>query len=318
MHYTTMSTFLDDNDAGIRSAAFAQLRRLSLVHGGALPWAAIDAGFVASGQVLRFASAAEGIFKPKEMSGLLSIKTVVPKPKGRVWYADQMHPDEQVRSTSDVMQYAFKGSHPDDTRNQWLRDAMERSLPIIYFYGVAPGVYEPIFPVYIVAWDPTSLTCSVAAGGEIGATASWSPPAPEERRYSMRVVKQRLHQAMFRERVIQAYGGKCALTNLPEIKLVDAAHIVPDSDAELGQPDIRNGICMSKIHHAAYDADLIGVDPDFRIHISEALLAQHDGPMLEQGLKALAGREIRRPDNRALWPDRDRLAIRFAQFLKAA
>jgi putative restriction endonuclease len=130
----------------------------------------------------------------------------------------------------------------------------------------------------------------------------------------MRVVKQRLHQAMFRERVIQAYGRKCALTGLPEVKLVDEAHIMPDGEAALGQPDIRNGICMSEIHHAAYDADLIGVDPDFRIHVSEQLLTQHDGPMLEEGLKALAGREIRRPDNPALWPDRDRLEVRFALF----
>ncbi len=44
---------------------------------------------------------------------------------------------------------------------------------------------------------------------------------------------------------------------------------------------------MTKIHHAAFDANLIGIDPDYRIHISESLLTLHDGPMLEQGLKAL-------------------------------
>ena len=76
---------------------------------------------------------------------------------------------------------------------------------------------------------------------------------------------------------------------MPEPQLIDAAHIVPDSDP-FGQPDIRNGICMSKIHHAAYDAGLIGIDPDLVIHVSERLLEIHDGPFLEQGMKAIAGK----------------------------
>lgn len=100
------------------------------------------------------------------------------------------------------------------------------------------------------------------------------------------------------------------------MKLVDAAHILPDGDQDLGRPDIRNGICMSKIHHAAFDANLIGVDTEFRSHVSKRLLSQHDGQMLEEGLTALAGRQIRLPQDAALWPDRERL--RFAQFIEAA
>jgi putative restriction endonuclease len=63
---------------------------------------------------------------------------------------------------------------------------------------------------------------------------------------------------------------------------------------------------------------LIGIDADFGIHVSEQLLAMHDGPMLEQGLKALAGRKIRPPESRLLWPDRERLEVRFTQFRGAA
>jgi hypothetical protein len=37
-----------------------------------------------------------------------------------------------------------------------------------------------------------------------------------ERRYALRAVKQRLHQASFREAVITAYNGRCALSGLPE------------------------------------------------------------------------------------------------------
>jgi putative restriction endonuclease len=212
------------------------------------------------------------------------------------------------------------GIDPETQRDR-MADAIDvitrllRALPIIYFYGVAPGLYEALFPIFVVGWDPVSLTCALAVGDEHRETGI---PESDERRYAMRVVKQRLHQSMFRERVIAAYGSRCALTNLPGGELVDAAHIVPDGDQDLGRPDIRNGICMSKIHHAAFDANLIGVDSEFRIHVSNRLLYRHDGPMLEQGLKALSGRQIRLPRNAAHWPDQERLKFRFVQFTEAA
>src|SRR6186997_2322457 len=64
--------------------------------------------------------------------------------------------------------------------------------------------------------------------------------------------------------------------------------LMPAKDEKLGQPVIPNGIPLSKIHHAAFDAHLIGIDPDFRLHVSHRLLAQNDGPMLE-ALKRLDG-----------------------------
>jgi len=45
---------------------------------------------------------------------------------------------------------------------------------------------------------------------------------------------------------------------------------------------------LTKLHHAAFDAQLIGIDPNFRIHVSEQLLEIHDGPFLELGLKGKA------------------------------
>jgi putative restriction endonuclease len=144
--------------------------------------------------------------------------------------------------------------------------------------------------------------------------------APEnalERRYALRAVKQRLHQASFREAVITAYNGRCALSGLPEKRLLDAAHIVSDKDQRLGQPVVPNGLPLSKIHHAAFDAHLIGIDPDYRLYVSERLLVQHDGSMLE-GLKQLNGGTIHLPARPKDHPDRDRLAMRFERFKAAA
>jgi putative restriction endonuclease len=62
------------------------------------------------------------------------------------------------------------------------------------------------------------------------------PETALERRYALRAVKQRLHQASFREAVITAYDGRCALSGLPEPLLLDAAHIIADKNEEFGQP----------------------------------------------------------------------------------
>jgi putative restriction endonuclease len=129
-----------------------------------------------------------------------------------------------------------------------------------------------------------------------------------ERRYALRAVKQRLHQASFREAVITAYNGRCALSGLPEPLLLDAAHIVADKDERFGQPVVANGIPLSKIHHAAFDTHLIGIDPDYRLHVSERLLGQNDGP---KALKRLHGGTIHLPKRNQDRPDQERLALRF-------
>ncbi len=106
------------------------------------------------------------------------------------------------------------------------------------------------------------------------------------------------------------------MSGLPESLLLDAAHIVADKDEHFSQPIVPNGIPLSKIHHAAFDAHLIGIDPDYGLHVSERLLIQHDGPMLE-ALKHLNGGTIHVPTRVQDRPDRDRLALRYERF-KAA
>ena len=72
----------------------------------------------------------------------------------------------------------------------------------------------------------------------------------------------------FRDAVLSAYGGRCAISHLPEPRLLDAAHIVMDADEQLGQPIVSNGLPLTEIHHAAFDAHLIGVGPDYPTHVS--------------------------------------------------
>jgi putative restriction endonuclease len=103
------------------------------------------------------------------------------------------------------------------------------------------------------------------------------------------------------------------VSRLPEQRLLDAAHIIEDKNEKLGQATVPNGIPLSKIHHAAFDAHLIGIDPDFRIHVAKKLLTQNDGPLLET-LKNLHHQKLHLPERKKDQPDRERLLIRFDAF----
>lgn len=298
-----------EQDMAIRLAAFDHIRRLTMMR-DELSGADLLRGFVFRGMRIPLINP-RGIFKPQQMRFVLSIKTVVPKPGGRVWYDDQRESHRQVFAGKDSVDYAFMGKDPKAADNQWLREAMENRIPVIYFLGITPGRYQPIFPTYIVGWDAKALKARIAFGVPTE-TVVKQPKSSTERRYALRAVKQRLHQALFREAVISAYNGRCAISGLPEPLLLDAAHIVADSHEKLGQPIVPNGIPLSKIHHAAFDANLIGVDPDYRIHVSDRLLGLSDGPMLE--VLKLRGGTIRLPSRPKDRPDPERLAQRFEQF----
>ncbi|MGC8519178.1 MAG: HNH endonuclease, partial [Steroidobacteraceae bacterium] len=254
-------------------------------------------------------------FKPRRLQWLLSIRTVFPKPGAKVWYDDQRSVHQQIYRSIDAVDYAFMGTDPDAADNRWLREAMEAGIAVIYFVGVSPGTCM-FFRTRITGWEAASLSARVSFLVSTTDAAAVTDVVAE-RRYAMRTVKQRLHQATFREAVISAYSGRCALSGLPETMLLDAAHIVADGDEKLGQPVIPNGIPLSKIHHAAFDAHLIGIDPDYRLHVASRLLDQRDGPLLES-LKALDGRSLHLPRRERDYPDRNRLSIRYGEFVKAA
>ena len=299
----------------MRLAAFEHVRRLNEVKDH-LTAADLKPGFLFDGERIPLINPQRGIFKPQQMRFLLSIKTVFPKPGSKVWYDDQREVHRQIFESDETIDYAFMGQDPAAADNRWLREAFENQVPIIYFLGIAPGRYQAMVPTFVAGWDAGALKAQIAFG--VPEQEAFVPPENFlERRYALRAVKQRLHQASFREAVITAYNGRCALSGLPESLLLDAAHIVADKDEQFGQPVVPNGIPLSKIHHAAFDAHLIGIDPDYRLHVSERLLGQRDGPMLE-ALKRLSGGTIHLPNRDKDRPDRDRLALRFERFKAAA
>lgn len=298
-------------DSRMRVAAFERVKTLSAIYNH-LPAEEIRKGFIFEGRRIPLVNPQRGIFKPKEMKFLLSIKTVFPRPGGKVWYEDQIDIHRKIFESLESIDYAFMGTNPNAADNKWLREAFENQIPIIYFLGIAPGQYQAIAPVFIGGWDGDALKAKVLFGRP-DRKEIVPPKTPEDRRYAFQMVKQRVHQGQFSESIFAAYKGRCALSGIPERRLLDAAHIIPDRDPEFGQPVIPNGLLLSKIHHAAFDGHLIGIDPDYGLHVSKRLLDQNDGPTLE-ALKQLAGKKLRLPKREQDYPDRERLEIRYEKF----
>jgi putative restriction endonuclease len=300
-------------------AAFATLDRL-LVGRGVLPWSEIESGFVVSGfsVPIRFAGRATGIFKPKEMTSVLSVRTVMPRAGRKIWYKDQNQGRDAIFAGDTAIKYAFRGTDPAFRDNVLLRQAAENQTPLIYFVAIAPTIYSPLYPAFLTDWDPEHLEASIvfAMPKAKGESAAF-PKSLIERRYRLTEVKQRIHQAEFREAVLDAYGGRCAITGLPVRDLLDASHIVPDGDEDWGQPVIPNGLPLTKVHHAAYDAKLIGIDADGVVHVSGRLMADCSDQILEKAVTAMKGLQIKSPKLAEDRPDRDRLAMRFEKYLAA-
>ena len=236
----------------------------------------LDQGFEFEGERLRFWDARRGIWRPWQLGRDGAALTIVTAPErpGR-----QPRYDDQVGSASGELIYRYEGDDPDHWTNVAVRRAYQEGRPLIYLYGIVPGKYEPLFPCVVVGDSPGDLAFQVMAEGAaalVGPGEGPIGPTPE-REHATADVKVRLHQRRFRELVVSAYQVSCAMCRLRHGELLDAAHILPDRD-ERGRPEIPNGLCLCKIHHAAYDTNIVGVDPDYRIHVAGTCWRRRTGP----------------------------------------
>lgn len=251
-----------------------------------------------------------GIRKPAHMQAALSIRTVHTPPGAVPPYADSV-------GTDGLLRYKIRGDNPNQAENVALRRAMEQEAALIWFVGVSQGSYLARYPVYLVAEEPREQQFVVALDDAQRRMAQIPGPLTEQdRRWVERITWQRLHQPLFRARVLDAYQRSCAMCHLRHASLLDASHILPDRH-ELGQPVVPNGLALCKIHHAAFDQNIVGVSPDLEVRVRGDILSEIDGPMLRHGLQALNGSMLSVPIRRTSRPTRERLEIRFSEFLAA-
>lgn len=87
-----------------------------------------------------------------------------------------------------------------------------------------------------------------------------------------RLVKIRINQNNFRQRVLASYNEKCCITGLNVTSLLVASHIIPWAKNEIERLNPRNGLCLNSIHDKAFDKGFITLTPDYRIKLSQEIL----------------------------------------------
>ena len=296
-------------ELAVRTALFAHLDDLLLgTDDDTLRWDQTES-FQFDGEKFTIRQArGRGIGKPAGLGAALSITTAF-TPFGKP------PPYEDFEGEDGYPRYKYEGIDPNMFTNRALRLCMEYAFPLVYFVGVRKGVYKPIYPIYVIGDNSQRLEFSLwFSRSEIGRdTSTLTTP---EKRYVVEETRRRLHQPIFREQVLNAYATSCAVCSLRHTQLLDAAHIISDSKPN-GDPVVPNGIALCKIHHAAYDRNLMGIRPNYEVVINSELLEEDDGPMLKHGLQEMHGMQLHLPRRPAAHPDRDRLDIRFAEFKSA-
>jgi putative restriction endonuclease len=287
-----------------RQLVMAAVAERAAANGGVISRAELSALVLANGETRRVIDTSKGIWNPRDLVATLSI---VSSPTGPY---DDRHVD------GGLFHYDYRaGSTEGD--NTKLRRAFELGLPVILLRKIDNGIYVPVLPTYVVADDIKNRQFVLALDESLRFLANPLSPTAAEKRYADRVVQARLHQPVFRGRVIRAYRATCAICSLKHADLLDAAHIIGDGE-DGGDPIVTNGLSLCKIHHAAYDRNLLGISPDYTVHLDKDLLEEVDGPMLRHGLQEMHGRSLILPTKRIELPDRERLSVRFERYRSRA
>ena len=300
-------------DYELRLAAFDWLGKETLLYPDTLPRKVLEDGFVYESTRIPLLGP-QGIFKPRLFELPLSITTTSSGPY-----------DDSIGSGS-FLRYRYRGTNPQHRENVGLRQAMERKVPLIYFFSSLPGKYIATWPVYIIGDNVLELTFTVAIDDiqfldrineeNIAQDVEHDLAILDRRAYITSKFQQRLHQRHFHDIVLDAYRYRCACCQLRHDELLDAAHIIPDKEPE-GLPVVTNGLAMCKLHHAAFDSHIIGISPDYNIHVRQDVLEEEDGPMLIHGLQKLDGNSIILPRKKHAYPNRELLDKRFQVFRSA-
>ena len=312
----------DPRDFELRQRALEHIRVLSQRYNDIVPVDVLRTGFDTPRGRISYGSFYSGIYRPRQFDGpaALSLVTAPPKDGRDAPYEDEF--DEASRTFT----YHYRRPRSDSVRarlsaaadNRALKEALRLGVPLIYFSGIAPGQYTPVAPAYLTRDDPVREVVSFQAALPVADTTGAGVVSDEiVRGYATHEAQIRLHQHHFRRRVLRAYRTQCAVCQLREAPLLQAAHIIADRDPR-GAAAVVNGIALCAIHHLAYDRNLLGIAPDGVVHIATRLLEEIDGPMLRVGLQGFHGNAITQPRDRRDRPDPDRLRTRFERFTAAA
>jgi putative restriction endonuclease len=128
-----------------------------------------------------------------------------------------------------------------------------------------------------------------------------APSGPTE---AQATVKVRRGQQFFRQAILSAYGVRCCISGINVPRLLVASHIKPWGKFPSERLNPQNGLCLSTLHDAAFDAGLITLDEKLSVVLSKRLRSFFPQPALEQSFVPFEGKPIRLPEKLAE-PDTD-------------
>ncbi len=149
-------------------------------------------------------------------------------------------------------------------------------------------------------YAPLSTRGSFAAAGEMAVADGEFDPSDERdaRRRLMRQIVARQGQPKFRDLLLAAYEGRCAVTGCDAAEALEAAHIRP----YLGKRTsvVTNGLLLRADIHTLFDRGLLGIDPtSMTVVVHECLAVTEYGRLAGTSLGVPAAKKMG-PSRKAL------------------
>ena len=254
------------------------------------------------------ATKAAGIFKPKDIDYILSVRSSV-RDNATTLYNDKEPVYEDDGTWSYLYQHEIQSN--ENPENLWRNKAMilnfQHNIPIAVFRQLpdkSRKIYKILGLAFVRDYNPQTgyfflqgINDNSTLSEKKTHTSSLSNTADMEsdnRRWEKTISVIRQGQSKFRASLQLSYDNKCAVTGYDISEALEAAHIRPYRG--LHTNEVRNGILLRADIHSLFDFGVLGVDPDnSKIVLSKK--AEHSK------YSSLAGKQITVPDNSADRPD---------------
>lgn len=123
-------------------------------------------------------------------------------------------------------------------------------------------------------------------------------------KYITQSILSRRGQQKFRQNLIYAYEGKCAVTQCSIQELLEAAHINPFSKSGNSGNITSNGILLRSDIHTLFDLGLLKITTDYKVEIADDLKGD---PIY----KVLNGTKLNLPKDKDHRPNIDKLRKKY-------
>lgn len=261
----------------MQAQPYAALEDLAPDHSAALVWFANNSGRIVPWSELNkrkphLAIAPKGIHRPTGWPYSLSIRII---PSGT-------YPDEEPREHGGTVSFRYhqetpKGQDPAKARsNLGLAACMRDGVPVGVVRRVAPKPdtrYEVLGLGRVSNWSDGFFTVEFLSPGQVAQSApkeagaasavETAPVSMDDARTKIaQSIVRRRGQAKFRAELLEAYGGRCAVTGCPVAAVLEAAHIKP----YLGDHTnvVQNGLLLRADLHTLFDLKLLRIEPQSR------------------------------------------------------